>query len=139
MTQSSLRKGVESYNSDPATYPAGTAVRLASTGLLTVTKASGQLIGVSLGRSLSDIKRTSVIKAGLLVPILLTDDSAEYVYVVKGAAVYIDDVTGKANIVDTGDVTTTISGAVYASGPLDGIAEDGTTVKVALIDMQGGL
>ena len=68
-----------------------------------------------------------------------TDDEDDYAYVVKGASVYVDDVTGKANIVDTGDVTTTVTNAIYVSGPLDGINEAGQTVKVALIDMPGGL
>lgn len=132
-------KSISRFDSDPATFVAGTAVRAASGGGLTTTKASGFLCGISLGKSLSDTKKTAVARTGLAVPILLTDDSNSYAYVVKGAKVYVDDVTGKANIVDTGDVTTTITDAVYASGVLDGIAEDGSIVKVALVDMPGGL
>lgn len=135
----SSSKDVTQHNSDPATYVAGTAVRLKSDDTLSVTKAHGQLLGISLGRSLANTKRTAVCRAGLGVPILLTDDSADYAYVVKGAPVYIDDVTGKANIVDDGSVTTTISNAVYTSGVLTGIAEDGTEVAVALVDYPGGL
>lgn len=137
-TQSSAKE-VQNYNSDPATYKAGLAVRLASTGLLGVAKNSGRLVGISLGKSLSDAKKTSVARDGLKIPILLTDDSDDYAYVIPGTEVYVDDVTGMANIVDDGSVTTTITNAIYASGPLDGIAEDGTTVKVALVDMPGGL
>lgn len=137
-TQSSA-KDISNYDSDPATYVAGLAVRLASTGLLALTKASGMLVGISLGRSLSDTKKTAVAKKGELIPIQLTDDEADYAYVVIGQKVYVDDVSGKANIVDDGNVTTTITDATYVSLPIDGIAEDGTTVKVAMIDMPGGL
>lgn len=135
----SSARDVSCHDSDPATFPAGLAVSLASTGGLSVAKADGMRIGVSLGKSLSDTKKTAVARTGEAIPIQLTDDSDDYAYVVKGAKVYIDDVSGKANIADTGDVTTTISDAIYVSGPLDGVAEDGTTVKVALIDMPGGL
>jgi hypothetical protein len=138
-TQSTFREGVTAYTAAVATYPAGTAVRLKNDGTISVTKADGRLIGVSLGQSLSDTACIAVLKAGARVPILLTDDSAEYAYVVKGASVYIDDVSGLANIVDDGNVTTTVSNAIYVSGALDGINEAGESVKVALIDMVGGL
>lgn len=132
-------KTITQHDQDPASFVAGTAVRQKSDGALSVTKADGQLIGVSLGASLSDTKKTAVCRVGSSVPILLTDDEASYAYVVKGAAVYVDDVTGLANIVDDGSVTTTITNAIYVSGPLDGINEAGQSVKVALIDMVGGL
>lgn len=135
----SSAKDTSVHNVDPASFPAGTAVRLKSDGLLTVTKAEGQLIGVSLGKSLSDHKKTTVCRTGESVPILLTDDEDDYAYVVKGALVYVDDVTGLANIVDDVSVTTTATQAIYVSGPIDGVKEDGTTAKVALIDMTGGL
>jgi hypothetical protein len=138
-TQSTFRDGVSCYNEDPATFPAGTVVRLASTGALSVTKADGNYLGISLGKSLSDTAKTAILKAGSRVPILLTDDSAEYAYVVPGLPVYIDDVTGLANIVDDAEVTTTISSAMYVSGPLTAILEDGTEGMCALIDMVGGL
>lgn len=135
----STAKVISQHDQDPASFVAGTAVRQKSDGALSVTKAHGQLIGVSVGASLSDTKKTAVVRSGSLVPILLTDDSASYAYVVKGAPVYVDDVTGKANIVDTELVTTTITNAIYVSGALDGVNEAGASVKVALIDMVGGL
>lgn len=135
----SSAKDVSNFDSDPATFVAGLAVRLASTGALVLAKASGMLQGISLGRSLANTKHTAVARTGSMVPIQLTDDEADYAYVVIGDKVYVDDVSGKANIVDDGDVTTTITDAVYVSLPLDGIAEDGTTVKVAYVDMPGGL
>jgi hypothetical protein len=133
-------KVISDYNVDPATFVAGLAVRQSSVeGVVALAKATGMLVGVSLGKSLSNHKKTSVLRAGLQVPIILTDDEDDYAYVIVGAKVSVDDVTGKANIDDTVDVTTTITDATYASGPLTGIAEDGTEVMVALIDMPGGL
>lgn len=140
-TNSSARD-VSRHDSDPDTFKAGLAVRLASTGALVLEKASGELIGVSLGKDLSDIKKTAVARTGLGVPIQITgagEEEDDYSYAVIGEPVWIDDATGKANVEDDGDVTTTISAAVYASGVLDGVAEDGTLVKCILIDMPGGL
>lgn len=57
--------------SDPASFPAGRAVRRASTGALSLSSGDGQLIGVSLGKSLSDHKKTSVCRAGNKVPLEL--------------------------------------------------------------------
>jgi hypothetical protein len=138
-TNQSTRICTVNYAADPATFPAGTAVRMKSDGTISVTKAHGQLIGVSVGKSMSDTLRLAVAREGLLIPILLTDDSDDYSYVVKGAPVYIDDVTGLASIVDDAEVTTTITNAIYASEALDGINEAGESVKVALIDMISGL
>lgn len=61
-------KNVHQYNSDPATYLAGLAVRQSSTAnVLSLT--SGIKIGISLGKSLSDHKKTAVCKTGLGVPL----------------------------------------------------------------------
>lgn len=70
-TQSSMKKGVISFASDPATFLAGLAVRRNSSDLLSVTKADGMWAGVSLGKTLSDSLRTQVLPKGLRVPILL--------------------------------------------------------------------
>lgn len=253
-TQSTYKKGATAYASDPATYLAGLAVRRTSGGLLSTTKSAGGLIGVSLGKSLSDHKKTTVLPKGLRVPILLesapargvvvitdytklvdtaddtlqigattftfktvaslstdvlcaasgssnavvaaalaakinahgtagvlfkavvtdtaevtitakdnttlgedidliyTDSSPTTVgltvdditftggglepdYVTLGEPVYISDTTGKADDASSG---ATITNAVYASGVLTGIQEDGTEVYAALIDMAGG-
>jgi len=64
-------KVVSDYAGDPATYIAGLAVRRKSDNTLSVAAADGQWLGVSLGRSLSDHKKTSVVRSGLRVPILL--------------------------------------------------------------------
>ena len=133
-TQSSARD-VTVHDFDPATFPAGTAVRQKSDGALSVTKAHGQLIGVTAGKSLSNTKKTAVIRAGEGVPIRLTEGFEPVI----GTSVWVDDVTGLANVEDDGDVTTTVTNATYVSEAMTGIDEAGNEVDVALIDMPGGL
>lgn len=255
-TRSSDRPGTTVYASDPATFKAGLACRLGSDGLLTFTKSTNQWVGISLGKSLSDIAKTCVLRAGSMVPIKLankrasgnvtitsyanlvsgTDDvvtingtaftaqagaatpgdatfqaatsndatatslaaqinahatignvvratvasavvtltavsqvaatgnaitltytdndtnvgatvsgatlsggsntASDINYVTLGAKAYIDDETGEAT---ANTYQTTISDAVYVSGVLTGIDEDGVEVPVALVDMVGGL
>lgn len=65
----SSAKRIGTFNSDPGTYLAGLAVRQSSVaGALTLLKSAGQLLGVSVGASLSDTKKTSVVFDGLDVP-----------------------------------------------------------------------
>lgn len=52
-----------------------------------------------------------------------------------GSGVYIDDVSGIADVASG----STLTGAIYVSGPLTGVKEDGTECICALIDMGGGL
>lgn len=254
----SSAKDISSFDSDPASYPAGLAVSMNSSGALSVLKSAGRRVGVSLGKSLSDHKKTAVVRTGESVPVRLdaeeasgvvtitsyanlvsgTDDvvtvgataftaqagaatlgqatfqaatsndatatslaaqinahatagalvfasaagavvtiyakaggvagndivlsytdndtnvgatisgvtdgklsggSADYSeidYVAIGAKVYFNDTTGKA---DSSLNDTTVSDAVYVSGVLTGIDEDGNSVPCALIDMPGGL
>lgn len=118
-------------NGDPATFAAGLAVRKASTGDLSL--ASGQLIGVSLGISQSDTKKTSVARSGNIIPIQITDETG-FDYVVIGQAVEVSATTGKAVSDDV------LTGAIYVSGPIKGIDPiSGAEIDVALIDMGGGL
>lgn len=63
-------KDVNSFDVDPASFPAGVCVSLASTGLPSLLKSAGMRIGVSRGKSLSDHKKTDVIRAGMKVPVL---------------------------------------------------------------------
>lgn len=114
---------------------AGLVVRHKSDGTITTAIADGPNQGVSLGKDLSDAGRTSICRAGLKVPVLLT---AAFVPTL-GAAVHISDTTGKAIAAGAG---ATITKAVYASAKLTAVKEDGTvdsTDGCALIDMQGGL
>lgn len=70
-TLSSDKPGVTTYQSNPATFVAGTACRVGSDGLLTFTKGSNKWAGISLGRSLSDIQNTSILRCGSGVPVVL--------------------------------------------------------------------
>lgn len=131
-------KNVSPYDSDPATFKAGLACRLKSDGKLSLVKADGGYLGVSMGESLSDTKKTSVAHSGLDIPILLTDDSDDYAYVVVGQPVYISDSTGMA--IDSGEANVTVANAQYSSLPLDAVNEKGEVVgKCAKIDFVGGL
>lgn len=62
-------RDVESFAVDPASFPAGLCVSLASTGLPSLLASAGMRIGVSQGRSLSDTKFTDVLRTGLRVPV----------------------------------------------------------------------
>lgn len=114
------------------TILAGLAVRLKSDGTISIAAADGSLLGISCGKDLSDAGRTAIVRSGLAVPLKLTAAFTP----VLGAQVFISDTTGLG--IATGAGATGVN-AVYASGLLTGINEDGTTSPAALIDMQGGL
>jgi hypothetical protein len=124
-------KEIDNRAGDPATFKAGLCVHLKSDDTLSLTASDGAKLGISVGRSQSDTKRTAICRKGLAVPILLT---AELVPVI-GAQVQISTTTGKA--VASG----TAVNAVYRSAVLDAIDEDGVAITdgCALIDFQGGL
>ncbi len=113
---------------------AGLAVRLKSDGTLSTASADGGLLGISVGKDLSDIGYTAMAYKGVGIPIQLTAAFTPTL----GAAVGIDNVTGKAKAAGAG--VTTVN-AVYSTLLSDGaLAEDGvTTVLAALIDFPGGL
>jgi hypothetical protein len=137
-TQSSLKE-VSNHKGE---IEAGLAVHLKSDDTLSVAKADGGLLGISLGKDLSDIARTAIVRKGLRVPLKLTAGFNPTI----GAVVSIDDTTGAGNAAGGGK---TAVNAVYASGRLGGsgatggVAEGATgdtgSVGVALIDFPGGL
>ncbi len=111
---------------------AGLAVVLTSADELSTTLASGSLLGVSLGKDLSDTEQCPIVRRGSMVPILLQSNGVNPAI---GAPVYLHATSGKA------DTTGTLVNAVYASGELDAVLEDGT-VSVdgcAYINFPGGL
>jgi len=129
----STKSNVKEVSNHKGVIEAGVICRLTSANALTIAKASGPFpLGISLGKDLSDTGDTSICRKGLKVPLKLT---AEFSPVI-GTAVHISDTTGLGIASGAG---ATITNAVYASGVLDGIAEDGSTVRVALIDFAGGL
>jgi len=128
----STAKEVDSYK---GAIEAGLVVRQKSDGTLSLAKADGGILGVSLGKDLSDAGFCPIVRKGLLVPVLLTASFTP----VDGTAVAISDTTGMAKAyTGTGD---SYVNAVYASGPLNAVKEDGTILAggAALIDMVGGL
>lgn len=127
-TQSSMKH----VDNIAGSIEAGKIVRQKSDGTISIAAADGAPLGISLGASLSADGRTTVCRAGLRVPVLLTAGFTPTV----GAQVAIDDVTGIAKAAGTG---VTGMNAVYATSTLTGVKEDGTTANVALIDFQGGL
>lgn len=134
VTQSSSKYGSEDFNSSPATFKAGLAVRRKSDNTLSVAVADGEWVGVSLGQSLSNDGWTCVLRAGERVPLLLKAGFTPAI----GAAVYISRVTGMGLASGDGEGVD-LANAIYVSGVLTGLQEDGTTANVAIIDMPGGL
>jgi hypothetical protein len=133
-TQSSDRDA-SVFPSDPASFPAGRAVRLADDGTLSTTLADGGLVGVSLGRSLSDTKKTAVCRDGNRVPIELAK------YLVKAQLTFTlkRKVAVAIELLDTetaGAETVTVTGDDDA-GYLISVGMDSTTstttqIKAAL-------
>lgn len=121
----------QSYDCDPATFPAGTVGHLKSDGTVSLTASDGSKIGVSLGRSLSDHKRVSFAVRGLKIPLLLDPDETPPI----GGQVEISATTGK------GEAGATAVNALFRSEKMTAYDEDGGEITdgAALIDFPGGL
>ena len=124
-------KEIDNRAGDPATFEAGLCVHLKSDDTLSLAAADGSKLGISLGRSLSDTKRTAIARKGVAVPIQVANGFTPTV----GAQVQISTTTGKA--VSSG----TAVNAVFVAVGLTGVNEDGSDIAdpVALIDFPGGL
>jgi hypothetical protein len=124
-------KEIDNRAGDPATFEAGLCVHLKSDDTLSLASADGSKLGISLGASLSDTKRTAIVRKGVDVPIQVANGFTPTI----GAQVQISTTTGKA--VASG----TAVNAVYKKISLTGVKEDGTSLAdpVALIDFPGGL
>lgn len=130
----STRSSFKNVDNKAGTIAAGIAVRLKSDDTISIAAADGSLLGISLGRSLSDTARTSIVRKGDQVPIQLTAAFSPVI----GTQVNISDTTGLA--IASGGGATGVN-AVYVSTALTMIDEDGveTASKAALIDFPGGL
>lgn len=130
-TTKSSSKTIDNMAGDPATFLAGLCVHLKSDGTLSLAASDGSLLGISCGRSLSDILRTCIVRKGLWVPILLTAGLTPVV----GAQVQISTTTGKA--VASG----TAVNAIYETTGLSAVDESGAAITdgAAYISFQGGL
>jgi len=121
-------KTVDSY---PGSIGAGFVCNLDSAGALAAGIANG-VLGVSLGDYVQTSGHTSVCRQGLGVPVRLKGSFDPSI----GDQVNIEDATGLAQAAGAG---ATGVDAIYKSGAIDGVLPDGSKVKVALIDFQGGL
>jgi hypothetical protein len=99
---------VSDFNADPATFLAGLAVRVKNSSgqpILGLALADGQYAGISLGRSLSNTKRTSVARTGYRVPVLVERQPA------RG----IITITSYANLVSGTDDSITVGATVFTA------------------------
>lgn len=121
----------DNFAADPATFLAGLCGHLKSDGTVSLAAADGSKIGISLGASLSDTKRTTFVRRGTQVPILLANGFTPTV----GAQVQISTTTGKA--VASG----TAVNAFYRTSTLTAYDEAGAVISdgASLIDFPGGL
>lgn len=98
-------KAISRFDSDPASFPAGLCVSLGSDGGLSLLKSAGMRVGVSMGRSLSDHKKTSVLRSGDGVPVLAH---------LKRSTGTIT-ITNYANLVSVTPDTVTIGGQAFTA------------------------
>jgi hypothetical protein len=82
----SSAREISVFGSDPASFPAGVAVSLASEDTLSLLSSAGMRVGVSLGRSLSDHKKTAVARTGESVPMLASYKRASCVVTISSFA-----------------------------------------------------
>jgi hypothetical protein len=97
-------KEITEHLGSPATFVAGLAIRQKSDDTISVTKADGQWLGVSLGKGMSDsLKTVAIARDGLKVPVLLEYTPARQVVTI----------TSYANLVDTGNDTLKIGATTF--------------------------
>lgn len=127
----SNHKEIDNRAGDPATFQAGLVCHLKSDDTISLASADGAKLGVSVGRSLSNILYTAICRKGIDIPVQVTNGFTPVV----GAQVQFSTTTGK--VVTSG----TAVNAVYKKVGLTGIDEDGNSISdpVALIDFPGGL
>lgn len=102
-TTTSSAKVISCENEDPATFPAGTAVRRATDGgLQTEDDSTAALVGISLGKSLSNDKKTSVVRKGLGIPLR---QKLEFATGIVTIGTYADLLDGGFDEVTVGDVS----------------------------------
>lgn len=111
------------HDADPASFPAGKAVRN-NAGALSLS--TGSLIGISRGASLSDTKKTSVCRVGDYVPLLLTDEG-EFAELVSA-----EDLTFTAK--EKGEAGNAITIALVDGGTAgdEEVTVDGTDIVVSM-------
>lgn len=130
-------------NNDTATSLAAQINAHATAGALVKAVAAGAVVnlyaraGGTAGNAIALAYTNGDANVGATVSgANLSGGAATPDYVVKGAKAYFNDTNGLADFSTT---ESTVSDAVYVSGVLTGIQEDGTEAPVALVDMVGGL
>lgn len=125
------------YAADPASFPAGRAVRGKNDGGLSLISTDGSLVGVSMGKSLSDHKKTSVCRSGNRVPLELSG----FAFLTKGDLTFYTkrNVAVAIEFLDTGSAGSeaiTVTGDDDAGWLISISGEDGastaTEIKAAL-------
>jgi len=122
---------------------AGLACILESTGKVSLDTSEGALVGISLGKDLSDTNRTAVVRKGLRVPVKLKAGFDPAI----GGVVAIENDTGLARAytgsgdryVNANYATGRIGGTGVTGGIAEGATSDTGSVGVAYIDFPGGL
>lgn len=140
---SSIREASNYASKGGTQVAAGLATILESDNTVSKDTSEGSLIGISLGKDLSDIGRTVVCHKGLKVPVQLKAGFNPTI----GAQVAIEDDTGLARAyTGTGDryvnavfATGRLGGSGATGGIVEGATDETGTVGVALIDFPGGL
>lgn len=123
-------KESQSFNDDPTVFLVGLAVRRKSDNTLSLSSADGQLIGVSLGKDLSDAKRTVVCRTGLRVPMRVTDAFAVGTVTITNVANLL---TTTADTIKVGAITFTAqSGAATPGAATFQAVTDVTTTAASL-------
>lgn len=103
----SSAKTISQFNADPASFLAGRAVSRANSesAPLSLLASAGMRIGISLGRSLSDTKKTAVCRDGERVPVRLSLPRA------RGTVT----ITNYTNLLTTTPDVITINGTAFTA------------------------
>ncbi len=109
----SSAKELSCHNVDPASFPAGVKVHMASTGLPSLLKSAGFVLGISMGRSLSDHKKLSVLRCGEKVPVKLALKRASGSVVITS---YANLLTGTPDTITVGATAFTAQAGAATPG-----------------------
>lgn len=134
-TGSSVKEVTNHLSVSGTPIEAGLACIMETSGKLSLDTSEGALVGISLGKDLSDTNRTALCRKGLRVPVKLKSGFDPTV----GAIVQIETDTGLAVASGTQVNAVYASGRIGGTGVNGGITESGSTVGVAYIDFPGGL
>lgn len=119
----SSAKDITQHDVDPANFLAGRRVCLGSDGLPSLLISAGMPMGISLGRSLSDNKQTSVCRVGEKIPVRLALARAR-------ATITITNIT---NLLTTTPDVITINGQAFTAQA--GAATPGTATFRSATDV----